>query len=225
MHRILNNTIIPVKPGIFIKDPLSSDLGKKVLEESLVLIDELGMEAFNFKRLSAHVGSTEAAIYRYFENKHKILLYYINWYWGWLEHNLVYGTANMDSPKDKIKMAVNLLVVGPSFHKNLYLNISLLRRVVTEESSKAFMTKEVDSENSNGFFDQFYNFSERVVNIFLEYNPNHPFPKAFVSTLIWSTLLNSFCSKHVPDLIEDDFIGQDKVDFYYNLVFNSLINE
>ena len=225
MHRILHNTIIPVKSGIFIKDPLSSDLGKKVLEESLVLIDELGMEAFNFKRLSTHVGSTEAAIYRYFENKHKLLLYYINWYWGWLEHNLVYGTANMDSPKDKIKMAINLLVVGPSFDENLYLNISLLRSVVTEESSKAFMTKEVSNENNSGYFDQFFNFSNRVVKIFLEFNPDHPYPKAFVSTLIWSSLLNSFCFKHVPDLIEDNFIGQHKAEFYYNLVFNSLINE
>jgi len=225
MNRILNNTIIPVKPGIFIKDPLSSDLGKKILEESLVLIEELGMEAYNFKRLSAHVGSTEAAIYRYFENKHKLLLYYINWYWGWLEHNLVYGTANMYSPKDKIKMAINLLVEGPTFDENLYLNISLLRNVVIEESNKAFMTKMVGSENNSGFFDQFYNFSERVVHIFSEFNPNFPFPKAFVSTLIWSSVLNAHCSKHVPSLIEDNFCGQHKVDFYYNLVFNSLINE
>ena len=224
MHRILNNTIIPVKPGIFIKDPLSSDLGKKILEESLSLIDELGMESFNFKRLSLQVNSTEAAIYRYFENKHKLLLYYIDWYWGWLEHNLVYGTANMESPKEKIKMAIKLLVEGPVFNENLYLNISLLRKVVTEESNKAFMTKEEDNENSSGYFNQFYNFSERLIQIFNELNPNHPFPKAFVSTLIWSSVLNTYCSKHMPNLIEDKFKGQPKLEFYYNLVFNSLKN-
>ena len=225
MDRILNNTIIPVNNEIFIKDPLSSGLGKKIIDESLVLILALGMEAFNFKKLSEQVGCTEAAVYRYFENKHKLLLYLTNWYWGWLEYNLVYGTANINNPTDKIKMAINLLVEGPVFNKNLYMDIGQLRKVITEESNKAFMTKDVDIENKGGLFNQFYNFSDRLVQIILEFNPNYTYPKAFASTLIWATIVNAYYFKHMPKMVEDKFSGKQKEEFYFNMVVNSLKNE
>ena len=48
MQRILKNIIIPVSQEIFIKDPISSVLGKRVLKESLAIIEAKGIEAFNF---------------------------------------------------------------------------------------------------------------------------------------------------------------------------------
>lgn len=222
MHRILKNIIIPVNQEVFIKDPISSVLGKRILKESLAIIEERGIEAFNFKMLSVHVECTEAAIYRYFENKNKLLLYFINWYWGWLEHNLVYGTANLVSSEDKIKMAISLLVEGPRYKDNFYLNISSLKKVVWEESSKSFMSKELKSHANYRMLHQFYDFSERLKDLIIQYKPDYAFPKVLVSTLIWSSILNAFTQIHKGDLIEENFNGQNKVDFYYNLVFNSL---
>ena len=206
MHRILKNIIIPVSPEIFIKDPLSSALGKEILKESLALIEARGIEAFNFKMLSTHVACTEAAIYRYFENKNKLLLYFINWYWGWLEHNLVYSTANLESPAGKIKMAINLLVEGPIYMENIYLNINSLNKVVLEGSNKSFMTKDLNSGVKRRMLHQFYDFSERLKDLIILYKPDYPYPKVLVSTLIWSSNLNAFS----------------QMDFYYNMVFNSL---
>ena len=222
MHRIMRNIIIPVSHDIFIKDPLSSALGKRILKESLALIEVKGIEAFNFKMLSSKVECTEAAIYRYFENKNKLLLYYINWYWGWLEYNLVYCTANLESPADKLKMAISLLVEGPLYQENQYLNIHSLNRVVWEESNKSFMIRELKSDTKSKMLQQFYDFSERLKDLIIAYKPDFPFPKVLVSTLIWSSILNTFSQRDMADLIEENFNGQNKVDFYYNMVFNSL---
>ena len=42
---------------IYVKDPESSDLGRKILQESVLLIDEMGFEQFTFKKLGERIGS------------------------------------------------------------------------------------------------------------------------------------------------------------------------
>ena len=49
---------------------------------------EIGFESFTFKKLAAKIESTEASVYRYFENKHKLLIYLVSWYWNWVEYRL-----------------------------------------------------------------------------------------------------------------------------------------
>ncbi|MDN3688391.1 TetR/AcrR family transcriptional regulator [Cyclobacterium jeungdonense] len=225
MEQILARMVVPINQEIYLKDPLSSDLGKRILRESPELIESLGMEGFNFKRLSEKVGSTEAAIYRYFENKHKLLLYLTSWYWGWLEHYLVFATANLHDPMAKMKMAIRLLVEGPVYQNNLYLDIQKLRVLVTEESYKAFLTKEIDTENSNGLFTQFYRFTERIATIISEINPNYAYPKTLVSTLVESTLLHAFFLRHMPKMTESGLEGDQKMGFYVDMVFKTLKDE
>ena len=69
---------IQIDERVFIKDPCASGLGKKVIEHSINLIDTLGFEAFTFAKLAEKIDCTEASIYRYFENKHKLLVYHLN---------------------------------------------------------------------------------------------------------------------------------------------------
>ena len=38
---------------LYIKDPQSTELGLKIIEKGIFMIDELGFEAFTFKKLSA----------------------------------------------------------------------------------------------------------------------------------------------------------------------------
>ncbi len=64
------NVSISLNPGLYIKDPQHSDLGKRIIKHSILLIDKIGFEQFNFKKLAEEMKSTEASIYRYFENKH-----------------------------------------------------------------------------------------------------------------------------------------------------------
>lgn len=225
MEQILTRIVVPVNEDIYLKDPLSSDLGKRILKEGPELIEKLGLEGFNFKKLSEKVGSTEAAIYRYFENKHKLLLYLTSWYWGWLEHYLVFATANLHDPMDKMKMAIRLLVEGPEYQNNLYLDIQKLRVLVTEESYKAFLTKEIDTENNNGLFSQFYRFTERIATIIKEINSDYAYPRTLASTLVESTLLHAFFLRHMPKMTESGLEGDQKMGFYVDMVFKTLKDE
>ncbi|RZV57945.1 MAG: TetR/AcrR family transcriptional regulator, partial [Flavobacteriaceae bacterium] len=53
MINLLSNLRIAVPETIYIKDPESSDLGKRIVENSILLIDEIGFDAFTFKKLGA----------------------------------------------------------------------------------------------------------------------------------------------------------------------------
>lgn len=225
MDQILNSIVVQVHDEIYLKDPLSSALGKKIINQSLELIADLGMEGFTFRKLAEKIGSTEGAIYRYFENKHKLLLYHTAWYWGWLEHHLVFSITNMEDPHEKMKVAIRLLVEGPKNKENQYLDSVLLTQVVTEESYKSFLTKEVDIENKNGYFKFFQRISKRLADIIHEINPNYPYPKTLASTLMESTLLQAFFLKHMPAMTELSVKGDEKVDFYHELVFKTLKDE
>jgi len=44
---------------LFLKDPQDSELGKKIIKSSITLIDELGFEAFTFRKLAVAINSTE----------------------------------------------------------------------------------------------------------------------------------------------------------------------
>ena len=65
---------ITVNDKLYIKDPQSSELGQKIIENGIILIDEIGFENFTFRRLALKIESTEASVYRYFENKQKFFL-------------------------------------------------------------------------------------------------------------------------------------------------------
>ena len=77
---------ITLNKRLFVRDPQNTALGKKIIKHSILLIDEIGFEAFTFKKLARRMSSTEASVYRYFENKHMLLLYLVSWFWEWVTY-------------------------------------------------------------------------------------------------------------------------------------------
>ena len=51
MKHLLKNIKIGVNEKTFVKDPESSDLGKRIIENSILMIHELGFEHFTFKKV------------------------------------------------------------------------------------------------------------------------------------------------------------------------------
>ncbi|MEO0897143.1 MAG: TetR/AcrR family transcriptional regulator, partial [Bacteroidota bacterium] len=102
------NLRIEISQKLFQKDPNSSDLGKKIVSTAICLIDSMGLESFTFKKLANEISSTEASIYRYFENKHKLLIYIISWYWNWLSYRLRIETHRITSPVEKLDIAIEI---------------------------------------------------------------------------------------------------------------------
>ena len=68
---------ITMNEKLFLRNPEETELGKNIIQQSIVLIHEIGFEAFTFKKLAAEIGTTEAGVYRYFENKHLLLIYIV----------------------------------------------------------------------------------------------------------------------------------------------------
>src|SRR5210317_2018884 len=109
MNSLLSNLKIAVPEKIYVKDPESSELGKRIVQHSILLINDIGFDAFTFKKLGALIGSNESSIYRYFESKHKLLLYLSSWYWAWLEYQLVFETHNISDKKEKLIKAIEIV--------------------------------------------------------------------------------------------------------------------
>ena len=218
MENILKKIRVEINPNIYLKDPFSSELGKDIILKSVSMMQELGFEQFTFKKLSSKIDCTESAIYRYFENKHTFLLYLNAWYWAWMEHNYVYATANLIDPDERLSLAIRLMVDGPIYRQNDFLDPDLLRYIVVNESLKGYLTKEVDSEHESGIFSQVYRFSDRVTSLIREINPSYLFPKALVSTLMESSLMQSFNSQHLPGMIDSKPESNDRFTFFHQLV-------
>ena len=94
---------IVIDSSLYLKDPESSVLGKKIVGKGIEMMEEIGYESFTFKKLGEKIGSNESSIYRYFESKHALLVYLVNWYWSWIEYKLVFSTTNMTSSEQKLK--------------------------------------------------------------------------------------------------------------------------
>ncbi|WP_106565699.1 TetR/AcrR family transcriptional regulator [Cecembia rubra] len=225
MESILQKSRVDVNEDIFLKDPFSSDLGRGIITNSIEMMIELGFENFTFKKLSTKIGCTESAVYRYFENKHKLLLYLTSWYWGYVQQNLIFGTANMADPRRKLEIAIRILVHGPIFTKNDFIDPLALRRLLTDEATKAIMTKEVDEEYQKGFFNHYHKLGERIAEIILEINPRFQFPKTLVSTVMESSMMQSYYSRHLPGLTEHQPGDEKRIDFFNQLVFKTIENE
>jgi AcrR family transcriptional regulator len=120
MKNLLSVVKISVPDQVYLKDPETSDLGKRIIENSILLIDELGFDSFTFKKLGIRIASNESSIYRYFESKHKLLLYLSSWYWAWLEYQLVIETFSLSNSKEKLKKAVANVTNTVAFDRNFY---------------------------------------------------------------------------------------------------------
>jgi AcrR family transcriptional regulator len=204
------NISISLNPGLYIKDPQQSELGKRIIKHSILLIDEIGFELFNFKKLAEDMKSTEASIYRYFENKHLLLTYLVSWYWEWLSYMIEIKTFNIEDPKRKLEIIIHTFVSISEENPAIdYVNESSLHKVVIAESTKVYHTKGVDEENNKGFFLNYKEMVSSVSEVILEIKPDFPYPHALASNLFEMTNNHFYFADHLPRLTDiDNKIGQ-----------------
>lgn len=218
---------IQLNPSLYLRDPQSSDLGQRIISESIHLIDEIGFEAFTFKKLSARIGSTEASIYRYFENKHRLLIYLIAWYWSYLEYKITYETHNIKDPVDKLKIALRFITNKLENDDNFsVVSESVLQRVVILESDKTYLTKNVDHDNKEGLFRGYKSLCVTIASYMLEINPDFEYPHSLTSTCLEAAHQQIFFAQHLPTLSdikkEEEDIFDKNFDFLSAIIFKSL---
>jgi AcrR family transcriptional regulator len=210
---------------LFLKNPQSTDLGKKIIKEAIRLIAAIGYEQFTFKKLAAEIETTEATIYRYFLNKHKLLIYLVSWYWSYLEFQIIIQLTNITTPANKIKKIIDILV----WEDNLEINFGAfdhqaLYFIAISEGNKTYLSKDVDENNKDMLYKPFKDLSGRIAAVFLEYNPTYKYPNTLASSLIDLSHLQYYFMHHLPRL--SDFAKKkrpkDIEAFLEDLVFKAL---
>jgi AcrR family transcriptional regulator len=214
---------ISINEKVYLKNPESSSLGLNILSHSIDMIHQLGIDAFTFGKLSRKMGSPEASIYRYFENKHKLLLYLTSWYYTWLEYKVAFATVNIEDERKQLDRAIRTLC-SPSANAEEFshINKEKLHQIVISESAKAYLTNAVDEDNKEGAFKDYKNLVKRVANLIRKVKPTYKYPEMLVSTLIEGAHLQNYFATHLPSLT-NSYKKEDSVtNFFTELVFNSI---
>ena len=113
----------------------------EIIQESLKLIADKGIQGFTIKNLANAIGVTEPAIYRHFENKQKILVGILNLFKENKESFIQNVQSDDRTPIDKLKslfetrfkyFAKNRAIASVIFSEELFRNDPLLSETVFE---------------------------------------------------------------------------------------------
>lgn len=218
---------------LYLRDPQDTKLGRNIIQHSILLIDEIGFEAFTFKKLADQIGSTEASVYRYFENKHLLLVYLLCWYWEWMKFRIDYNTMNIEDPRKKLQIAISSIVDTSRRNTSIeFVDEDVLHRIVVAEATKAYHTKEVDKENKHGFFMTYKTLAKKIALIIREIDSGYPYPRALATTLLEMANNHIYFALHLPSLTDitveaGDLSQVEKLleDFAFGLLGNGVEKE
>jgi len=216
---------IKMNEALYLRNPEQSELGKKIIKHSIVMIHKNGFEALTCKKLAKEIGTTEAGIYRYFENKHLLLTYIISWYWSWVEYQILFQTNNVKNPTAKLKKVIKILASAVEDDETTsYVNESLLHQIVIAEGSKVYLTKQVGEDNKQHLFKPYKDLCAVIGDLILECNSKYKYPKSLATTIIEMAHFQNFFMKNLPSLTD---FGNSKEDskiiaFLSDLVFSSI---
>ena len=216
---------IKMNEKLFLRNPEDTELGREILRNSIILIHKAGFEIFTFKKLAEEMGTTEASVYRYFENKHRLLVYIVSWYWSWLEYKIAVHTNNIEKPEIKLKKAMHILSTPVKDDINTkHVDERLLYEVVMLEGAKAYLNRQVSEDNKNRFFKPYKDLCTSVASIISQCNPKYKYPRSLATTIIEMAHFQNFFMKNLPALTD---FGNSKdeskvIKFLEDLVFSSL---
>ena len=192
---------ITLSSGLYLRNPQESNLGKKIIEQSINMIFTYGFESFNFKKLANEINSTEASLYRYFQNKHMLLLYLVNWYWEWVMYLITINTMNITVAEQKLQIIIHSIVSASKSNCLVdYVDENKLQSIMISEGTKTYHTIGVDKENAEGFFKSYKNLVTMISKVITEVNPEFKYPNALASNLFEMSNSHIFFAQHLPKL-------------------------
>jgi len=202
------NISIDINENVYIRDPLQTVLGKKIISNAIELITEIGFEALTFKKLAQKMGSTEASIYRYFENKYKLLAYLVAWYWDFMHFMVMMDIRNLKDPKRRLKQSIATLVNSlNSILTPQYIDQVKLHRLVVENATKVYHTNEVDQLNKEGYYINYKKMVKTLSEMVREVDSEFKYPVALATNIIEQSLNNEYNIIHLPNLTDEIAAG------------------
>jgi len=216
-----------VNSNLFLRDPESSAVGKQIVRRSIDLIDELGFEQFTFKKLAIEIGTTEATVYRYFENKHRLLLYILNWYWSYVEYLLLIQLQGIQVPRERLIKVLEILTDQlPTGFGEVDFEKRKLIQIVIKESSKTYLVKDIKEINREEVFKPYKELCATIAHIITEIKPSYAYPHSLSSTILETAHHQTFFATFLPKLTDYEYHkGKNYAfEFLVNLV-ESVLND
>lgn len=214
---------INVSENLYLRNPDSSELGRRIVTHSIEMIHELGFESFTFKKLGEKIGSPESSVYRYFESKHALLTYLVSWYWSWVDYKLAFATVNITDPNEQLMRAIRVLVEPVTEDQSFsHVNEILLNRIIIRDSFKSYHTKDVDDQNERGCYRKLKSVVQRVSDLVLKVNPAYPYPHILISTVMEGVHHQRYFAEHLPSLTDFHTEEDPIAEFYQQLVFKAI---
>ncbi len=188
---------------LYLRDPSGSAVGTRILRTGLVLLNELGLEAFTFRKLAERAECTEVTIYNYFPNKQRLLQYYLQLYWLWLRTHCEQEGRSLTDPWERLQGDIRALCgMWPVGAVAAQLDPDVLRDLVISEGSKSFMHKNVDSDNKLKLFQPYKDLCAHMAGELKACAPRMRSPRSFATTLVEMAHSLEFAMHHLPALTE-----------------------
>lgn len=186
---------------LFLRDPQITPLGQSMIRSSIEMIYRTGFEEFTFKKLGREIGSPEASVYRYFENKQRLLLYLIDWYWTWLGYCIDLRNQNVQDPRQRLRNCLQILVEEKKSGAEIsFVDEQKLQHIVNSEFEKTYLTRQVDVDNRDGLFLPYKGVCGKLAGLIKEISPKYKFPQSLASTVMLSANHQLYYAEHLPSL-------------------------
>ncbi|MBU6323957.1 MAG: TetR/AcrR family transcriptional regulator [Bacteroidetes bacterium] len=185
----------------YLKDPDSSETGRDILLFGAEMMACGGIESFTFRKLASRAGITEATVYRYFSNKHQLLLYLLNRYWNALEYKAMQETVHINEPLERLQRLAELLT-GPVAQAGKDEFAGHLYAIAMSESVKVHLGTETGSDWQKGMLNGYARITGLVAETLRTANPDYPYPRAWAATFVDSAMQQQFLLRHLPELTE-----------------------
>jgi AcrR family transcriptional regulator len=194
---------LKLSKDLYLKNPAETELGRKIISQSILLIHKIGFESFTFKKLAIASDTTEAGIYRYFENKHQLLLYLTAWYWGFLQFKTEYVINNIKSPKQRLKLMLKVISEVQEDDMSMdFMHIGVLQQIIISEANKSYLVKNVDDINRYGAFAEYKSLCKFLSKLILDVSSKTRYVHSISSMLLETARQQLFFAEHLPSLTD-----------------------
>jgi AcrR family transcriptional regulator len=210
----MNRVLFQLSDKLYVRDPLKTETGKAIISNSVHLIGDLGFDNVTFRKIAEQMKSTEATIYRYFENKFRLLQYLADWYWTAMNFEIEFHLNNVTDAEEKLKICLQLLAGARKPVNVSPIDHQMLHRIVIAEFDKTYLYRSIDRDYKNGLLGPFNDTCKTIADIVREINPKYAFPHSLVSTAISAAIQQIYFSRHMPllsDIKNDQKIMNDRL--------------
>ena len=149
-------------------------------------------------------------------------MYLTSWYWAWIEYHLVFSTYHLSDPEIQLSKAIE--IISRSVEKDvtfLHVDEVALNRIIINEYSKSYLTKEVDSENKEGYFVIYKRLVGRLRDMILRISPDYRYPTSLASTIIEGALHQHYLKEHFSS-ITDCTESVSPEEYFIHLAMNTI---